>query len=183
MREAAAKIISASRIMVVGSSGAGKSTLSRKLATRLGLEYQSIDRDVRWIEGWATRDVSEQLAILRNLVKRERWIMDGSNPSTFDIRLPRTDIVIWVRMPRWMCLLGVVRRVARYHGTVRPEMAPGCPEPLPDWDFLTYIWTFEKRHSPIFIRNFGLHGPDVPVIQLKSRSDVRLLLDLLGIDD
>jgi adenylate kinase family enzyme len=169
--------------MVVGSSGGGKSTLSRKLAQRFGLEYQSIDRDVRWLPGWGQRNREEQLAILRDLVQRERWIMDGSNPSTFDLRLPRTDVVIWVRMPRWLCLLGVARRVARYHGTVRPEMAPGCPEPLPDREFLSYIWNFEKRHAPVFIRNLDLYGHDVPIIQLKSRSDTRLLLDLLGLQD
>ncbi len=27
-------------------------------------------------------------------------------------------------------------------------MAPGCPEKLPDREFLTYIWTFETRIAP-----------------------------------
>lgn len=180
IEDAAERISSASRIMVVGSSGGGKSTLSRTLAERFGLEYQSIDKDVRFLSGWAQRSKAEQFAILKRLIIRERWVMDGSNPSTFDLRLPRTDIVIWVRMPRWVCLLGVARRVSRYYGTVRPEMAPGCPEPLPNREFLSYIWNFEKETTPIFLRNFDRYGPNVPIFQLKSRAETQRLLDLLG---
>lgn len=179
IEEAARLISSASRIMVIGSSGAGKSTLSRKLADRFGLEYQSIDKDVRFLSGWAQRDKAEQRAILEGLVVRDLWVMDGSNPSTFDLRLPLTDIVIWVRMPRWLCLLGVAQRVFRSYGTVRSESAAGCPE-LPNREFLSYIWNFEKETTPIFLRNFDRYAPNLPVFQLKSRAETQHLLDLLG---
>jgi adenylate kinase family enzyme len=95
------------------------------------------------------------------------------------LRLPRTDIVIWVRLPRVTCLMGVAKRVARYYGTVRPHMASGCPEPLPNLEFLSYIWNFEKRHAPVFIRNFELYGPQVPIFQVKSRAQACQLLDLV----
>lgn len=182
-QKAADIIRQASRIMVVGCSGGGKTTLSLKLASAFDLEYQSIDRDIRWLPGWQQRDRSAQHALLKELVARERWVMDGSNPSTFDIRLPRTDIVIWVRMPRLVCLMGVARRVARYYGTVRPAMADGCPEPLPDRDFLEYIWNFEKKYAPAFLRNFERYGPEVPIFQVKSRRDMQRLLDILMLAD
>lgn len=182
--EKAAEIIgSASRIMVVGCSGGGKTTLSLKLASRFGLQYQSIDRDVRWLPGWKERERTAQHALLQDLITQDRWIMDGSNPSTFDLRLPRTDIVIWVRMSRWVCLLGVARRVARYYGRVRPAMAEGCPEPLPDRAFMEYIWNFEKKYAPIFLHNFELYGSGVPIFQVKSRREVQRLLDILMLDD
>lgn len=182
--EDAAKIIrTASRILVVGCSGGGKTTLSLKLASSFGLQYQSIDRDIRWLPGWQQRERLEQHALLQKLVAEDRWVMDGSNPSTFDIRLPRTDIVIWVRMPRWVCLTGVTRRVARYYGTVRPAMAEGCPEPLPDREFLEYIWNFEKKYAPIFLRNFERYGSGVPIFQVKSRREMQRLLDILMLDD
>ncbi len=170
----------AARIMVVGSSGAGKSTLSRKIADRLHVEYFSIDRDVRWLANWTARDQAAQRSILQQIASRERWIIDGSGPSSFDIRLPRTDIVIWMRLPRLTCMLGLARRVTKYYGRVRPDMAGGCKEPLPGFDFLTYIWTFEKRHAPLFVRNFDLHGPEVPIFQIKSRAEADRLLDLMG---
>ncbi|MNE58552.1 topology modulation protein [compost metagenome] len=182
--EVAAEIIrAASRIMVVGCSGGGKTTLSLKLAAKFGLQYQSIDRDIRWLPGWQQRERCEQHVLLQKLVGQERWVMDGSNPSTFDIRLPRADIVIWVRMPRRVCLMGVARRVARFYGTVRPAMADGCPEPLPNREFLEYIWNFEKKYAPAFVRNFERYGSAVPIFQVKSRRQMQRLLDILMLDD
>ncbi|MBB4007943.1 P-loop NTPase family protein [Allorhizobium taibaishanense] len=171
------------RVMVVGCSGGGKTTLSQKLARHLKLEYQSIDRDVRWLSGWTARDRDEQRAIIEGLIARDRWVMDGSGPGSFDLRLPRTDLVIWLRMPRRVCLWGVACRVWRNYGKVRVAMAEGCPEPLPDRAFLEYIWNFEKDSVPIFIRNFERYGPQVPVLVLKSRREVGKLLDLVGVAD
>ena len=179
--EHAARLVSnASRIMVLGNSGAGKTTLSKTLSAKLNCEYFSIDRDVRWQNNWTQRGSAEQRRILQDIVQRERWVLDGANPSTLDIRLPRTDIVIWMRLPRMTCLMGVARRVVKYYGTVRPDMAEGCPEPLPNREFLTYIWNFEKHHAPKFTRNFELYGPETPIFQVKSRAQASKLLDLVS---
>ncbi|WP_104667211.1 AAA family ATPase [Ensifer adhaerens] len=170
----------ARRILVVGCSGGGKSTLSQKLAVDLHLDYISIDRDIRWLPGWAERERAEQRQRIVERVAADRWIMDGNGPSTFDIRVPRSDIVIWVRMPRLLCVWGVVTRWLKHFGRTRPEMAPGCIEKV-DWDFLQFIWTFEKKFSPLIVAGLAKHGPDVPVLQLKSRRQVNRLLDLLGL--
>jgi adenylate kinase family enzyme len=170
----------ANRITVIGCSGGGKSTLSQILAKRFNLTYISIDRDILWLPGWVEREKSAQRALIVAKVTGERWVFDGTNPSTFDVRLPRTDIVIWMRMPRLVCLWGVTRRWLRWIGRTRPEMAPGCPEKL-DLEFLHYIWTFEERFSPRMLAALARYGPDVPVFQLKSRRQVRTLLDLLDV--
>jgi len=179
IEDAARLLGNASRALVVGSSGAGKTTLARQVAHHLEAEYFSIDRDVRWLPNWTQRDRAEQHRIIKDIIARDRWVLDGSNPSTFDLRLPRTDIVIWMRVPRLACLAGIARRVMRNYGRVRPDMADGCPEPLPDLEFLTYVWTFEKRHAPLFERNFDLYGPEVPIFQVKSRHEADRLLDLM----
>ena len=180
--EAGERLRTAERVLVIGCSGGGKSTLSRRLAEHFHLEYLSIDRDVRWLPGWQERDRAARQKILEALVARERWVVDGSNPSTFDLRVPRADLVIWVRMPRLVCLFGVVRRVWRYHGTVRPEMADGCPEPLPDRTFLDYIWNFEKNSAPVFVRELEQHGNGVALVTLRSRKDTHRLLARAGIE-
>ncbi len=176
---AAALVRNANRIMVVGCSGGGKSTLSQKIAARFGLAYVSIDRDVLLLPGWVQRDKEDQRAIIVAKIQLERWIMDGTNPSTFDIRLPRTDIIIWVRMPRLVCVWGVLSRWVKWMGRTRQEMAPGCIEKV-DWEFLRFIWTFEEKFTPRILAGLAEHGPDVPVLQLKSRGEMRQLLDLLG---
>ncbi len=177
--QGAALVRKANRILVMGCSGGGKSTLSLKLAARFGLAYISIDRDILWLPGWVERGKEEQRAIIVAKVRGERWIMDGTNPSTFDVRLPRTDLVIWVRMPRLLCVWGVVSRWIKWMGRTRPEMAPGCIEKV-DWEFLRFIWTFEEKFTPRVLAGLAAHGAEVPVLQVKSRGEMRQLLDLLG---
>lgn len=174
--EAANLLAEAKRILVVGCSGGGKTTLSAGIAVSRALEFQSIDRDVRWLPGWIERERTEQRAIIAQLAQREQWVMDGSGASSFDLRLPRTELVLWVRVPRRIALFGLFKRVFRYYGSVRPTMAEGCPEPIPNRDFLSYIWNFEKRHAPLFVKQIDQHGPNVPVAVLRSHREVDALL-------
>jgi len=141
---AAALIKAASRVMVIGCSGGGKSTLSQEIARRFNLSYISMDRDVLWLPGWVLRSREAQRPLIEALVAGERWILDGNNSSSFDIRVPRSDLVLWVRMPRWLCLWGTFSRAIRHYGRTRADMAPGCPERL-DWEFFRYIWHFERE--------------------------------------
>ncbi len=180
IEEAAEQLKSAHRVLVIGCSGGGKSTLSNRLCECLGLPYVSMDRDFYWLPGWVKRDKAEERVLITETVARPRWLMDGTGQSTFDLRLPRTNMVIWVRLPRSRCLLGVTRRGFRYSGKTRPEMAEGCLEQIPDREFLSYIWNFEKRTVPQILLQLQRHGPDVPVLQLKSHAEMRCLLDLLG---
>ncbi|TPP11072.1 AAA family ATPase [Rhizobium glycinendophyticum] len=180
-QEAANYLRQARRICVIGCSGGGKSTLSRKIAAALDLPNHSMDREVFWLPNWIQRPRVEQRAILSEIVKADRWLLDGTNPSSFDIRLPRTDLVVWVRLPRWRCLLGVYRRARRHIGRHRPDMADGCVEKWPDREFLSYIWNFERRFAPRITQEIERYGPNVPVVTLKSHGEMAQLLDLAGL--
>ncbi|MCF6370771.1 P-loop NTPase family protein [Rhizobium halophilum] len=177
--EAAAGVLrDARRVLVIGCSGGGKTTLSLALADRLRLPYVSMDREFFWLPGWVTRGRTEQRQLIASVVKQESWIMDGTNASSFDLRLPRTDVVLWVRIPRLQCIWGVAARWLMWLGRTRPEMTPGCPERL-DLDFLRYIWNFERDHAPV-IAALAAYEPAMPLLELKSRRQVRELLDSLG---
>ena len=89
---------------------------------------------------------------------------------------PRADLVVWVRVPRRVCLWGLTCRVASSFGRVRADMAPGCPEQLPDREFLSYIWNFERRVSPLIVDRLGRYSPGMPVLQLRSRRDMGALV-------
>ncbi|CAH0340689.1 AAA family ATPase [Rhizobium sp. CECT 9324] len=171
----------ADRIMVIGCSGGGKSSLSQKLCAYLDLPYISMDRDFFWLPGWIKRAKPEERRLISDAVALDRWLMDGSGPSTFDLRVPRTHLVLWVKRSRWACLWGVAKRGIRYIGRTRPDMAPGCVERFPDIEFLRYIWTFDRTFAPRIAGELELHGPDIPVLVLKSRKDMQRLLDLVGV--
>jgi adenylate kinase family enzyme len=178
MEQAAEILGQAERVLVIGNPGGGKSTVSAALAERLDLENISMDRDVFWLPGWVLRDRQEQRAILAGMVSGDRWVMDGTGVSSFDLRLPRADLVIWVRVPRLLSLWGVLSRAMKFRGKVRPDMAPACPEQLPDLEFLRYIWTFDQVQTPKVIAAVEEFGPEKPVVAIKSRRDMRRLLAL-----
>ncbi|WP_319520052.1 AAA family ATPase [uncultured Martelella sp.] len=179
--DAAARLKSARRIMVIGCSGSGKSTLSRQLADRHGLPYISMDREFFWLPGWQVRGKSEMEGLVAEAVKRPSWIMDGTSPRTMQARLARAELVIWTRPPRWTSVRGIVKRRFRYAGRSRPDMAEGCPERL-NWDFIRYVWTFEQKFAPRVERMLDLHGGDIPVCVLKSYAENNELLALSARD-
>ncbi len=181
--DAAAAVSRANRICVIGCSGGGKTTLSRALGQRLDLPHISMDKAFFWLPGWTKRDKAAESALIAEAVAAERWIMDGTGSSSFHLRLPRTEVVLWLRLPRWLCLLSVFRRVLTSFGRVRPDMAPGCPEQMPDREFLTYIWRFEQDVVPLIERGIALHGLHVAIFTLKTRRDVARLLDLVSAAD
>ena len=59
-------------------------------------------------------------------------------------------------------------------------MADNCPEKM-DFEFLHYIWTFERLATPKILRELAAHGQGVPLLILRSREDAnRLVASLAG---
>jgi adenylate kinase family enzyme len=138
-----------------------------------------MDRSFFWLSGWVLRERSTIRQTVSQAVAGERWIMDGTGPATLDLRLPRTDVVLWLRMPRIACIVGVLWRWVRYWRQSRPEMADGCPERL-DVEFLRYIWNFERVQTPEIEEKLMKYAPAVPVFEFTSRSDMRALVQQIS---
>lgn len=134
------------RVMVIGCSGAGKSTFARAIADVTGLPLVHLDQ-IYWQAGWIEAPRSVFTQCIAAEAAEERWIMDGTNTSTFDLRIPRADRIYWLRRTRIACIRRVLWRVATTYGRVRPDMAAGCPEKF-DLEFLRYVWTFESKFGP-----------------------------------
>ncbi len=139
------------RILVIGSPGAGKSTLASRLAERLGLPLIHLDRE-HWSAGWVSLPNDVWAARVSELAARPTWIIDGNYANTLDVRLNRATTIIWLDLPRWLCMARIIRRVLTYWGRVRPDMAEGCPERL-NLELLRYTWNFSSHSRP---KNEGL---------------------------
>lgn len=163
------------RVLVIGCSGAGKSTFAAKLSARTGLPLISLDAEF-WRPGWTTTPRSEWRAKVSNLASRDAWIMDGTFDSSLDLRLPPADTVIWFRLPRWLCLWRIAKRVTLSYGRVRPEMAPGCPERI-DFEFLRYTWNFEHTVVPSINASLARHGPHLAPVIIRRDADAWRFLD------
>jgi adenylate kinase family enzyme len=136
------------RVLVIGGPGSGKSTLARRLHAMTGLPLFHLDQ-LFWRPGWRKTPKAEWESTLRQLAAREEWIMDGCYDSSFHIRMPRADTVIWLDLPRRVAFPRVLRRIAMGFGRVRQDAAPGCPEWL-DWEFLRWAWTFRRAHEAVY---------------------------------
>ncbi len=136
------------RVLVLGSSGSGKSTFAIRLAGITGLPMISIDA-VYWQPGWTGPDLVTFSQQMTELAQSERWIMDGNYQShgAGELRRSRADTVFWFDLPRHVCMTGILTRIARSYGRVRPEMAPGCPERF-DAEFFRYVWTYRAKQRP-----------------------------------
>ena len=160
------------RLLIIGSPGAGKSTFAAEVARLTGLPLIHLDR-LHWKPGWVESGKEEFDSKLREAISRPRWVIDGNYGRTLPLRLARADTVIDLDLPRWQCLLGIVRRAFIYRGRTRSDMAPGCPEQL-TWEFILYTYRFPgggRRRIERSLRGFAGRQ-----IRLRSRREVRRFL-------
>lgn len=131
------------RVVVIGSGGAGKSTFSRRLGEATGLPVIHLD-SVFWKPNWQPTPAEEWEKTVTELVRRDRWIMDGNFGGTRELRIRASDTVIFLDFPRLICLYRVIKRAITFRGKNRPDMADGCNEKF-DREFAGWVWNFPKR--------------------------------------
>ena len=168
----------ARRVIIVGNSGAGKSTLSRALAPLLNLPLVHLDQ-IYWLPGWQPRSEQEWRSILERELDKECWILEGNYASTLDLRLRAAEVAIWIETATWFSLYRVFRRVVTTYGKVRADSAPGCPERF-DWDFIKYVWRFNRDYTPRLAAPLGDPPPGKTVLRLRGARAVRALLAALS---
>jgi len=135
------RLRAARRIMIVGAPGSGKSTLATRLGPELGLPVHRVDNLI-WAPNWTERDVDTRVAEALAIEAGEAWIFEGGGAQTFDNRVTRADLMIWLDAPVGRRIWRLIRRAIRWRGRARPEMAEGCVERLDkNWlAFLAWVW-------------------------------------------
>jgi len=162
------------RIMIIGSPGSGKSTLAIKLGKKLNLPVVHLDK-LFWNSGWVESSREELDEKIRAAMNMEKWIMDGNYSRTMEMRLERADGVIYLDLPRIVCLWSVLKRVVRNYGQVREDMPEGCPERL-DVEFLRFVWDFNGKNRE---KIYGLlkNADGRKIIIIKSRRAAKKFLE------
>jgi adenylate kinase family enzyme len=163
------------RVAVIGSGGAGKSVFSRELGRRTGLPVIHLDVEF-WSPGWVPMDDEPWEARVRELAAGDGWIMDGNYGGTMSIRFERADTIIFLDLPRLVCVVSAIWRSVRYRGANRPDMTEGNRERL-DLAFLAWIWNYPRTRRPGIVRQLDALPPSTQVIRLTSRRAARKWLD------
>ena len=97
------------RIAIIGSGGAGKSTFARELGEILNITPTHLDVHY-WRPGWQETPRDAWREIQKELLEGERWIMDGNYGGTMDLRLEAADTIIFLDMPRLLCVWRVLKQ-------------------------------------------------------------------------
>ena len=162
------------KIIVAGvSAGVGKSTFAAKLGEILELPVHHLDA-YHWKPGWVEAEKEEFRSVQHNIVKRERWIIEGNYSSSFDIRMAQADTFIYLELPLRVCLYRVLKRWLSNIGKTRPDMGEGCPEKM-EWEFLKFIvttYTARKVKMRSRMRNFLEARDGNKVILLSGKKEI-----------
>ena len=151
------------RVLIIGSGGAGKSTFASRLSRRTGLPLIHLD-SLYWQPGWIETPAAEWDQTIEQLLGRDTWIMDGNYGRTLERRLAACDTVIFLDLPRLLCLQRIIRRRLQFHGRSRPDMREGCPERL-SWEYIQWVWTYPERRRPGILARLAALEPEKQVYE------------------
>ena len=150
------------KVIIIGCPGAGKSTFARKLRddTNLPLYYL----DMLWHKEDKTNISREEFDTkLNDILKKDKWIIDGNYLRTLKMRLKECDTVFLLDYPLEVCLDGAKSRI----GKKREDM-PWVETEL-DEEFKQFIEDFSKEQLPQVYELLDKYSEELNIIIFKSR--------------
>ena len=163
-----------SKIILVGSGGSGKSWLSERIAALTGYRLYHLDREL-WQPGWVMPSKEEKIAKQREMIKGDKWIIDGNYNSTMELRFAAADLVIFLDINRVACILSAVKRT----GKKRADLPDYLTEPRVFSKefraFCRWIWFYPKtgRKTVMALRE---KYPEKDFVRIKTRREMKKLL-------
>ncbi|MBK8797814.1 MAG: adenylate kinase [Anaerolineales bacterium] len=100
------------RIHIVGASGAGKSTLARRLSSHFRCRHVELDA-YRWRPLWQKTPDHHLQAVVRQLLRGDAWVIDGSYASVRAQIWGRADTLIWLDYPAPLVVCRLLHRGVR----------------------------------------------------------------------
>lgn len=165
------------RIAVIGCGGAGKTTLANQLGRRLSLPVLHVD-EFYWQDrpgiGRVESTPEQWRAIHEQMISGEQWVIDGMKLGVLAARLAAADTVVFLDLPAWRCLSGVLKRRRRYRGQLRPDL--GVYDRI-NREFIRWILSFRRCVRPLVLEL--IDNADCRVVILASRRQVAAFLGTL----
>ena len=152
------------KAIIIGCPGAGKSTFARKLSDKMHLPLYYLD--MLWHKPDRTtvdRNIFDEK--LKEIVLKEKWIIDGNYGRTLEMRFKECDTVFFLDLPTNVCLAGVEGRI----GSEREDM-PWQEEEL-SAEFRNFIINFSRDEIPE-INEMLRKYKNKNIIIFKSREEI-----------
>ncbi|EAE3029179.1 ATP-binding cassette domain-containing protein [Listeria monocytogenes] len=132
------------KVLIIGPNGAGKSTFATELGKHYDFEVCHLDK-LFWQENWnavAKADFEDKVDNIMS--SKKKYIIDGDYFFNLEKRLEHADLVIWIKIPLFLCVANIIKRRFKYMANVRPDVTEGCDEKL-NLSFLLYALKYNKR--------------------------------------
>lgn len=169
------------KIAIIGNAGSGKSSLGLIVHKLLGLPLYHLDQYF-WKPGWIEPDRTEFEKIHTQLCDQgvdvpaeslsEGWIIEGMAVRFLEYRIQKSDIIIFLDMPTYMCLYRILKRAFTHFGCEYFASAKGCPERGPSFRFLKFIWHFNAEKRPVIIRLLEKYKDQKKIFVIKNRTEL-----------
>ena len=166
------------RVLVAGATGAGKTTLAAAVARALGVPHVEIDALFHG-PGWTPRP--EFAADVRAFAAEPAWVTEWQYGVVRPLLLERADLLVWLDLPRGRVLRQVTRRTLHrrlrrtvlWNGNLEPPLRTFLtdPEHIVRWSWTTHGHTALRVEQAQHVR------PDLAVVRLRSRREIRQWLD------
>ena len=129
------------KIIVIGCPGGGKSTFSKKLHEITGTPLYHLDM-MYWNPDRTKVPKEVFRRALSEVLKKDKWIIDGNYGSTMEQRIKACDTVIFLDLPAEVCLEGIRAR----RGKPRSDMP--WVEEQDDSEFLRFVRDYNTESRP-----------------------------------
>jgi adenylate kinase family enzyme len=175
------------KIVIFGSPGSGKTAFAEKLGLALDIQNVIHLDYFFWKPGWTRTTTEERYCILKQLMGNDIWIIEGNFSDIEDYLLSASDTVLFLSVPRLICIGRVVKRYFYYLLYGKIEIAPGCPDKITR-EFLKSIWKYplidglklrhklEAKKNKVYILTGNNQNENINFL-LQSRSERFLTAD------
>ena len=161
------------KIIIIGCPGAGKSTFARKLKDMTGLPLYYLD--MLWHKPDQTNIPKEEFdAHIREILEKDRWIIDGNYQRTLEMRLQKCDTVFLLDYPLEICLAGAQSRIGK-----KREDLPWIETEF-DEEFKQWILDFSENQLPPIYDLLDKYRAGRDIIIFKSRQEAKDYLQSLS---
>ena len=104
------------KVRIIGPSGAGKSWLARRLSQKLDIQLYDLD-SIFWDNSVSSfnvkRGVEERDAMLRDVLKKDAWIIEGVQYSWTGATFSDAYVIYVLNPPPALCRMRILRRFVR----------------------------------------------------------------------
>jgi len=168
------------KIAIIGSPGSGKSIFAHQLGELLNIEIIHLDRHF-WQPDWKEKPRDARIEILKDLVRQEQWIIEGTYLGASEPRLNAADTIIFLDIPPWLCLHRIRQRHHKYKGQFRPDLPEGCSDKL-NLKCVLKVLGFPLRGRKMLKQKLPNYKSK-QIIRLRSAKEVKDFLAQQGADE